>query len=182
MGKRIFIFSGAAIVLLIISGFMHGKTPAMAQRAAAVGELHLPVVEAPVYTALTGTPVEVTWKTLTDVSFKDVYVKELDAYYWKPTFGASVKALENKDIFITGYVIPVDYDANFYVVSRYPYANCFFCGGGGPESVVDLRFTGKPPRAYKTDERLTFRGKLKLNGDDVYSMNYILIGAAEYKP
>jgi len=75
----------------------------------------------------------------------------------------------------------VDYDANFYVVSRYPYANCFFCGGGGPESVVDLRFTVKH-RAYKTDERLTFKGKLKLNGDDVYQMNYILEGAVEFKP
>ena len=128
-----------------------------------------------------GGPVELTWKTLTDVEFKDIYVKELDAYYWKPTFGASIKALEGKEVYVTGYVIPVDYDANFYVVSRYPYANCFFCGGGGPESVVDLRFTVKH-RAYKTDERLTFKGKLKLNGDDVYQMNYILEGAVEFKP
>jgi hypothetical protein len=47
--------------------------------------------------------------------------------------------------------------------------------------VVDLRFTAKH-RAYKTDERLTFKGKLKLNGDDVYQMNYILEGAVEFKP
>ena len=128
-----------------------------------------------------GTPIELTWKTLTDVTFKDIYVKELDAYYWKPTFGSSIKALEGKEVYITGYVIPVDYDAGFYVVSRYPYANCFFCGGGGPESVVDIRFTAKH-RVYKTDERLTFKGKFKLNGDDVYQMNYILEGAVEYKP
>jgi hypothetical protein len=128
-----------------------------------------------------GGPIELTWKTLTDVQFKDIYVKELDAYYWKPTFGASILALEGKEVFITGYIIPVDYDANFYVVSRYPYANCFFCGGGGPESVVDLRFPGKHP-AYKTDERKTFKGKLKLNGTDVYQMNYILEGATEFKP
>jgi hypothetical protein len=128
-----------------------------------------------------GGPVELTWKTLTDVQFKDIYVKELDAYYWKPTFGASIQSLEGKEVYITGYVIPVDYDAGFYVVSRYPYANCFFCGGGGPESVVDLRFTSKHP-AYKTDERKTFKGKLKLNGSDVYQMNYILEGATEFKP
>jgi hypothetical protein len=126
-------------------------------------------------------PIELTWKTLSDVQFKDVYIKELDAYYWKPTFGASIKSLEGKEVFITGYLIPVDYDANFYVVSRYPFANCFFCGGGGPESVVDLRFSAKH-RNYKTDERLTFKGKLKLNGEDVMQMNYILEGAVEYKP
>ncbi|MFM7769146.1 MAG: DUF3299 domain-containing protein [Bacteroidota bacterium] len=126
-------------------------------------------------------PIEINWKILADVTYKDMYVKELDAYYWKPTFGASVKALSGKEVFITGYVIPVDYDAGFFVVSKYPYANCFFCGGGGPESVVDLQFSGKH-RNYKTDERLTFKGKLVLNADDIYKMNYILQGAVEYKP
>ena len=56
----------------------------------------------------------------------------------------------------------------------------FFCGGAGPESVVDLRFKNKN-RMYETDERLTFRGKLALNADDVYQMNYILEGAEEYE-
>ena len=122
---------------------------------------------------------ELTWRMLTDVEFKDVYIEELDAYYWKPTFGDTVKALEGQEVFITGYVIPVDYDADFYVLSRYPFANCYFCGGAGPESVIDLRFPGKT-RAYKTDERLTFKGKLNLNADDVYQMNYILDGALEH--
>jgi hypothetical protein len=126
-------------------------------------------------------PTELTWKALTDVQFKEVYIPELDAYYWKPAFGASVKAIEGKEVFITCYVIPVDVDDNFYVVSRYPYANCFFCGGGGPESVVDIQFAGKN-RQYKTDERLTFKGKFKLNADDIYQMNYILTGAVEYTP
>ena len=74
----------------------------------------------------------------------------------------------------------MDYDENFYVLSRYPFANCFFCGGAGPESVVDLRFKDEN-RMYETDERLTFRGKLALNADDVYQMNYILEGAEEYE-
>jgi hypothetical protein len=125
--------------------------------------------------------IELTWKTLADVEFKDVYLQELDAYYWKPTFGPSVKALEGKEVFITGYLIPVDYEENFYVLSRYPFANCFFCGGAGPESVIDLRFRGEH-RVYKTDERLTFKGVFKLNSTDIYQMNYILEGAVEYAP
>lgn len=128
-----------------------------------------------------GAPAELSWRTLTDVEFKDVYVDELDAYYWKPTFGPSVKALEGKEVYITGYVIPVDYDEDFYVVSRYPFANCFFCGGAGPESVVDLRFKGKT-RRYETDERLTFKGVFALNANDIYQMNYILEGVVEFKP
>lgn len=123
-----------------------------------------------------------TWQTLEDVSFKDVFIEEMGAYYWKPTFGPKVKALEGKPFYITGYIIPVDVDEDFYVLSRYPYANCFFCGGAGPESVVDLQFKGKSKRAYQTDERLTFVGTFRLNSDDIYQMNYILKDAVEFKP
>lgn len=125
---------------------------------------------------------ELTWQLLSDVEFKDVFLEELQAYYWKPTFGPQVKGAEGKDFHITGYVIPVDTDEDFYVLSRYPFANCFFCGGAGPETVVDLQFEGKAPREYATDERLTFAGKLVLNADDIYQMNYIIKGAHEYTP
>lgn len=124
---------------------------------------------------------ELTWTMLADCEFKDVYIEELEAFYWKPTFGKSVLEKEGQEVYITGYMIPVDYDEDFYVLSRFPFANCFFCGGAGPESVIDLRFAAKT-RKYETDERLTFRGKLALNANDVYQMNYILEGAREYKP
>ena len=123
---------------------------------------------------------ELTWAELADVDFKDVYLEELDSYYWKPVFGPQVLAAESDDVYITGYVIPVDLDEDFYVLSRYPFANCFFCGGAGPESVVDLRFKDSGHRTYQTDERLTFHGNLRLNADDVYQMNYILEGAEEH--
>ncbi|MGB2423863.1 MAG: hypothetical protein ACPH97_03965, partial [Flavobacteriales bacterium] len=112
----------------------------------------------PVPAVPAGDLAELTWQVLSDVEFKDVYLEELDAYYWMPKFGPQVIAAEGKDFFITGYMIPVDVDEDFYVLSRYPFANCFFCGGAGPESVIDLRFPGKSERAYQTDERLTFRG------------------------
>lgn len=131
-------------------------------------------------TALGDSYSELTWQLLSDVEFKDVFLEELQAYYWKPTFGPQVNAAEGKDFYITGYVIPVDTDEDFYVLSRYPFANCFFCGGAGPETVVDLQFDGPAPREYATDERLTFAGKLKLNADDIYQMNYIIKGAHEY--
>lgn len=123
---------------------------------------------------------ELTWAELADVDFKDVYLEELDSYYWKPQFGPQVLAAEGQDIYITGYVIPVDLDEDFYVLSRYPFANCFFCGGAGPESVIDLRFADSDHRTYQTDERLTFHGNVRLNADDVYQMNYILESAEEH--
>jgi len=168
----------AGLVIFITTGFLcSSEEPARAWRMTERSfgpEATLTAFDA-------AAPIELTWKALADVQYKDIYVAELDAYYWKPTFGPTVRAMEGKEVFISGYMIPVDYDENFYVVSRYPYANCFFCGGGGPESVVDLRLSGKH-RVYKTDERLTFKGKLKLNADNIYEMNYILLNAVEYIP
>ncbi len=179
--KIIFILLGAAVAVGIY-GFMRVKnTPQAPIKAKAMIEWEQGNSLSVIPHFADGNIVELTWHALTDVTFKEMYVSDIDSYYWKPTFGPGVKAMEGKEVYITGYVIPVDYDENFYVVSRYPYANCYFCGGGGPESVVDLRFSGKN-RTYKTDERLTFRGKLKLNATDIYQMNYILEGAAEYKP
>ncbi len=180
-----------ALAALDLSSYCHPNPaapdlPLIAQARAA--EAPLTAAPPPIAATETGTSEsaapadfrELTWAELADVDFKDVYLEELDSYYWKPEFGPQVMAAESQDVYITGYVIPVDLDEDFYVLSRYPFANCFFCGGAGPESVVDLRFKDSGHRTYQTDERLTFHGNLRLNADDVYQMNYILEGAEEH--
>ena len=93
-----------------------------------------------------------------------------------PTFGPAVQKLKGKEVTITGYILPIDLDANLYVLSAFPYSACFFCGGAGPESVMALKFK-KNPRQFKTDERLSFKGTLSLHADDIYQMNYVLESA-----
>jgi len=124
--------------------------------------------------------VKVTWSMLSDVKFEDKYNEEVEAYYWYPTFGDAPKAYEGKEIYVSGFMIPVDVSGDFYVLSRYTFDMCFFCGGAGPESIVELKFKdGKLPRTYKMDERVTFKGVLRLNADDIDHCNYILEGAIE---
>ena len=123
---------------------------------------------------------ELSWTTLADVEYKEVYLEELDAWFWEPEFGDSVKEYEGEQVYITGYMVPVDVEADYFVLSRYPFASCFFCGNAGPESVVDLR-QKKEGRKFKQDERLTFVGKLRLNKSDIYELNYILEEAEENK-
>ena len=165
---------------LDLSSMCHPSEAAVAARESVLraAEDHAPVAAA----VVEGQPKELTWRTLEDVVFTDVYMESLESFYWKPTLGPEVEAVSGSHVHITGYIIPVDLDEDFYVLSRYPYANCFFCGGAGPESVVDLRFEGGSKRVYQTDERLTFSGTLRLNADDIYQMNYILDGAVEYTP
>ncbi|MEM7109295.1 MAG: DUF3299 domain-containing protein, partial [Bacteroidota bacterium] len=64
--------------------------------------------------------------------------------------------------------------------SRYPYASCFFCGSGGPESIVELQLKPDHPK-FKMDQRVTITGTLVLNYDDIYQCNYIMTDAEIYK-
>ena len=124
---------------------------------------------------------EITWKTLEDVTFTDKYSEEVKANFYYPHFGSSVKALEGKQIFLKGYMLVLDRKKGIFILSRYPYASCFFCGSGGPESIVELRLRPNHPK-FKMDQRVTILGTLALNQDDIYQCNYILEGAEPYEP
>ena len=120
---------------------------------------------------------EITWYTLDDVTFTDKYSEEAQGYYYYPNFGGSVKALEGKRVLLKGYMLVIDPTKNIYILSRYPYASCFFCGSGGPEAIVELQLKPDHPK-FKMDQIVTISGILELNYDDIYQCNYIL-GDAE---
>ena len=121
-------------------------------------------------------PVNITWETLADVSFEDKHYPEYDQYLPYPTFGNSIKALEDKEVKISGYVIPIEPER--YILSQNPFASCFFCGGAGPETVLELELSSYE-KTYYTDEYLSFTGKLKLNISNIDKLNYILESAEE---
>ena len=90
----------------------------------------------------------------------------------KPKFSKVVKALEGQEITIKGYILPLDVDGTHYVLSANPYSACFFCGGAGPESVMELWLVNYDKR-YKTDDVVTFKGVLMLNKEPL-GLSYIL--------
>lgn len=115
----------------------------------------------------------ITWKTLTDITYTRKFNEKEEMYFMYPVFGKSVKALEGTVVTIRGYMIPVDETGEHYVISAKPMAECFFCGGSGPESLIELSFK-KKTRRFKTDEVRTVRGVLNLNDSDVEHLNYIM--------
>lgn len=121
----------------------------------------------------TNTPILINWKRLTDVKFDRKFNKQVNMYFLYPTFGPAVTALKGKEVQIRGYMIPVDEENNIYVISAQPMAMCFFCGGAGPESIIELQMKDKKLR-FKTDAVKTVSGKLLLNPDNVEHLNYIL--------
>lgn len=120
--------------------------------------------------------VDLNWQILARVTFDEQYNEELDQYIPYPVFSPSVKALNGEEVYIQGYYIPVDEagDEDMLVLSAYPFSACFFCGNAGPESVMDIQLKEKNKLKFKTDDRITFKGKLKLNDTDLYYLNYIL--------
>lgn len=115
----------------------------------------------------------ITWDQLADVRFEETYDESTGGFYDKPVFGPMIQAMEGREVKITGYVIPMDVNLNAYVVSRFPFSSCFFCGNAGPETVVDLQLVDKSV-TFKNDDRRTFCGRLRLNQGTSMALPYIL--------
>lgn len=114
-----------------------------------------------------------TWKTLSRITFKKQYDEVLGLKIDVPVFSNEVKALAGKEVTIKGYIIPTDgyKSQKEFVFSAFPYNMCFFCGGAGPETVMEV--VTKSPVQYTT-EPIYLKGILKLNGADVNRLIYSL--------
>jgi|SRR5688572_22308393 len=115
-----------------------------------------------------------TWDALSDVKFNLKFSPELGMEVTEATFGESLKALKDQQVILKGFMIPLDPLSTKYVLSKYPMANCFFCGQAGPETVVELRMHPNSIRRYPMDEVLSFKGYLRLNEKDATALHYIM--------
>ena len=120
------------------------------------------------------------WKTLSKITFKKEYNEMMGFKVDVPVFSEEVKALEGKEVTIRGYIIPVEgYKGHKeFIFSAYPYNMCFFCGGAGPETVMEVY---ADEAIEYTAEPITIRGKLELNADDINRLIYALQGAEKVK-
>lgn len=122
---------------------------------------------------------QLDWDALADVQYAYEYSEAFKTWYSKPEFGESVKQLNEKEVQIKGFILPLDVAGDYFILSAFPYASCFFCGGAGQESVIELRFKKKKPK-FNMDDIVTFKGKLLLN-DLPLEMSYILEDAEVVK-
>lgn len=114
-----------------------------------------------------------TWKTLSKITYKKEYDELMGFKVDVPVFSEAIKEMAGKEINIKGYIIPVEgYKSHTeFIFSAYPYNMCFFCGGAGPETVMEV--TSIEPVKY-TAEQIEIKGKLELNDSDINRLMYIL--------
>ena len=119
---------------------------------------------------------ESLWKTLAKITYRKEYDEFLGFKIDKPVFSEEIKALNGKEVTVKGFIIPVEgYKGHKeFIFSAFPYSMCFFCGGAGPESVMEV--TAIEPVEYTADA-IYLKGKLKLNADDVNKLMYALTDA-----
>ena len=121
------------------------------------------------------------WDTFAKTKFEPKYYEKLGEYLFYPSFPADLKALEGKEITMQGFYVPfAPEDGDYIIISKYPMSQCFFCGGGGPESIAEVNFV-KAPSKFQVDDLITVKGKLKLNADNVDHVNFILTDAVLVK-
>lgn len=120
------------------------------------------------------------WNTLAKITFKKEYDEMLGFKVDVPVFSDQVEKLSGQEITIKGYVIPVEgYKSHTeFVFSAFPYNMCFFCGGAGPESVMEV-YAAEPIKY--SPEPIVIRGKLELNANDVNRLIYALNDAVLIK-
>jgi hypothetical protein len=114
---------------------------------------------------------ESVWKELADVTYK-IGEDEWGELYL-PVFSDNIKKLEGTEVVADGYIIPFEgmFKPEHIIISALPLAECFFCGAGGPETVMEVML--KDPVKY-TSKRVKVKGTLTLNDNDPEKLMYIL--------
>jgi len=108
-------------------------------------------------------PTEITWQLLGQIDF----VKQKNPYYGEvmyPMINSTLKALQGKKIKASGFIVPID--SKSYALSKNVFAQCFFCGNAGPETIMGIKFKGATPK-LKTDTYVTMEGTFRYNADDI---------------
>ena len=121
----------------------------------------------------------ITWDLLGKVNFHSQYDESSQQYIEKPEYHSSITQLNQQTVTIRGFVMPLDATGEEYILSGLPYSSCFFCGGGGIETVLELELENKN-LSFDLDEVVTFEGTFRLN-DDPLGLLYQLKAAKPVK-
>lgn len=119
------------------------------------------------------------WPKLYDVQF--VKGKDKLGEFDKPIFSAGTKALKGKRISLPGYMVPFEAGTRgaHFMFSSMPLNACFFCGVGGPETVIEV--FARSPVSF-ADKPVELSGILKLNDTNPDQMIYVLEDAEILSP
>ncbi len=114
---------------------------------------------------------QLNWRALAAVNFEEKYIDSLKTTAQVALFSTGLTALDGQQVQLTGYLFPLD--EGLYVLSAKPFANCFFCGQAGPETVVELN-PAHSLQSFEMDDFIAVKGTFRLNNADQNRLYYIV--------
>lgn len=143
-------------IFLVITTFIYSR-PAPAQSTD------------PVYSGIK----DQTWQKLFNIQYE--ILKDYDEFgdLTVPVFSDEVQQLAGNRISLTGYIFPFEsaLNSSHLMFTALPVNACFFCGVGGPESVVEVFMNQE---VTYVQGKITISGILELNDSNPEQMMYIL--------
>jgi hypothetical protein len=108
------------------------------------------------------------WDTLMDIRYD-----QLSTWGYQAHFEPKHERLHQKEVVLEGYMHPIEDQKlqHFFMLSRFPRSQCFFCGGAGPESIVEIN---SPKGVLYTDQKIQLKGMMTLNKNNKERLFYIL--------
>lgn len=109
-------------------------------------------------------PGTIPWQLLRQVKLVEGKQKGAKAAAMFPEFSAQVKALDNKDVKLYGFVLPLSTSQKqkHFLISPLP-SHCPFCVNQGPDSMVEV--VAKSAVEFSPWEPIVISGKLELVND-----------------
>lgn len=110
-----------------------------------------------------------TWGMLGKIKYVTKPHKDYPDGVMFPIVDPQLKAMKGKQITISGFIIPIDNVS--YALSKNVFAQCFFCGQAGPETIMGIQFKDLKKR-LKTDQYVTLVGNFRYNENDIEDWIY----------
>lgn len=117
---------------------------------------------------------KITWKDVVEIYAKEFRLKEKNPTSILNTKTMSLKDVENKKVKIRGYFLDIDPDGNWYVLSKNPFATCFFCGKSGPETILELISYKNVKKKFKSDDLVEVTGFFNIVYDPEDKMSFVI--------
>ena len=121
------------------------------------------------------------WPILSGVKYKKVSDPLLGYEVDYPVSNDEIKSIEGRRVKVRGFIVPTNgyKSSREFVLSALPVKSCYFCGGAGPETVIEIRARQDIP---VTAERVELEGRFRLNSADLNRLMFQLEDAILVSP
>lgn len=117
---------------------------------------------------------KITWQNVLEIYAKEFRLTEKNPTSTIDKKAMSLEDVANKKITINGYFLDIDPDGEWYVLSKNPFATCFFCGNAGPETVLELLGYENEKKKFKSDDMVEVTGIFNSVYDLEGKVNFVL--------